>query len=142
MESHLGAGPGIGAVGEVPGEPNLRRCLFSGLTLNLHDLEKEPFLKLCSLGASLPHLSGGVCRGGRGTSHGSGDPYLQVRLSGEEPREWTRCVKATEGQLYRQYDSTLTWKELGRGCPVLIPPLFASLISPRLLEVSTHSCPK
>lgn len=75
----------------------------------------------------------------------SGELYRCVGLSGKNPRDWTKCVKATEGQFYRQRDSPLTslaWTKLGRMCPVLITLPFASPILPHLLEAWTQSCPK
>lgn len=40
-----------------------------------------------------------VCAWEEGEPDVSGELYRWVRLSGEDPREWTKCVKATEASL-------------------------------------------
>jgi len=53
--------------------------------------------------------------------------------------------KATQGQFCKLCDAALIpllWRGLGRVCPMLTSPLFASTLLPDLLEALTQSCPK
>lgn len=100
----------------------------------------------CLTSLTLPpalSMAGVGCRVGR--RYESGEHSHRSGWVEKTPVSGQSGVKATEGQFFKLHAVALIlllWSGLGRVCPVLMAPLFASTLLPDLLEALTQFCPK